>query len=149
MKCLAIAVALGVALCADRADSQTFTTLVQFTGTGGTASGKWPVGSLIASGGTLYGLTNEGGANGFGTVFSVGTNGTNYRDLVDYTGGGGTASGAHPTGSLLASGGALYGMTDVGGANGKGVVFSVGANGTNYRDLVDFTGSGGRAIARI
>ncbi len=129
-----------------RASTPNFTTLIQFTGTGGTASGLAANGSLIAVGGTLYGMTQEGGSIGDGNVFSVGMNGMNYQNLVSFTGGGGTASGYTPYGSLVASGSTLYGMTSEGGNGyGEGQIFSVGTNGTNYKGLVFFTGTGGTA----
>jgi autotransporter-associated beta strand protein/uncharacterized repeat protein (TIGR03803 family) len=145
MKYLACILALGAALCASTADSQTLTTLVTFTGTGGTASGSEPQGSLTLSGTTIYGITDGGGANFDGNIFSVGTDGTNYRNLVSFTGYGGTASGANPEGSLTLGGSALYGMTQQGGANECGNIFRVGTGGTNYQDLLSFTGSGGAA----
>ena len=109
--------------------------LVSFTGTGGTASGASPDFTLTLSGTTLYGMTRNGG-NGHGNIFSVGTNGLNYENLVSFTGTGGTASGQYPiSGDLTLSGTTLYGMTEEGGANADGNVFSVGTNGANYRTL--------------
>ncbi len=148
MRHLACTTALGVALCACSAHAQTFKTLVQFTGTGGTASGDNPLRSLIASGSTLYGMTSQGGASGNGNVFSVDMNGTNYRNLASFTGSGGTASGQYPYGDLIAVGGMLYGTTELGGAGGYGNLFSVGMNGTNYQNLLSFTGSGGAASGK-
>ncbi len=145
MKRLASAVVICAALRAGNAHAQTFHTLLTFTGTGGTVSGQYPTGSLIASGGTLYGVTQGGGANGDGNVFSVGVNGTSYKNLLSFTGSGGMAIGESPVGSLLASGGTLYGMTVEGGAGDWGNVFSVGMNGTNYQNLASFTGTGGTA----
>ncbi len=142
MKYLALSLAISIALCARRANSQTLTTLVQFTGSGGTASGWNPAASLIAIGGTLYGMTGRGGDIARGNIFSVGMDGTNYQNLVSFTGNGGTASGVYPWGSLIAVGGTLYGMTYGGGSNGWGNVFGVGTNGTNYQDLFSFTGPG-------
>lgn len=43
------------------------TTIASFNGT----KGAGPYGGLTLSGGTLYGTTNGGGANGRGTVFSL------------------------------------------------------------------------------
>ncbi len=149
MKHCACTLALGVALCASTADSQTFTTLVQFTGTGGTANGWSPLGSLTLSGTTLYGMTSGGGVangvgnRGFGNIFSVGTDGANYQNLVAFTGASGTATGYAPHGSLTISGTMLYGITQNGGANLYGNVFSIGTDGTNYQNLVSFTGTGG------
>ena len=92
-------------------------------------------------------MTSEGGygggntnSYGYGTVFSVGTNGTNYQNLVSFTGTSGTANGSLPNGSLVLSGTTLYGMTAYGGVHGDGNIFSVGINGSGYQDLYDFTG---------
>ncbi len=103
MKSFASAIAICLAPCAGTADSQTFTTLVQFTGTGGTASGWNPIGSLMISGTALYGMTFYGGGN----IFSVGTDGANYQNLVSFSGG---VAGGGPEGSLTLDGMALYGM---------------------------------------
>jgi uncharacterized repeat protein (TIGR03803 family) len=149
MKHFLLALAAGVALCASCADAQTFKTLLALTGTGGTASSANPVGSLIVSGSTLYGMTSGRANNDFnndGNIFSVDSNGTNFQNLVSFTGtSGGTASGSDPQGSLIASAGMLYGMTFAGGIDGFGNVFSVGLNGTNYQNLVSFTGTSGSA----
>ncbi len=51
--CIAMTLALAVALGASSAESQTFKTRAAFTGTGGTASGRNPLGSLTLSGTTL------------------------------------------------------------------------------------------------
>ena len=114
--------------------------IVSFTGTGGVASGQYPQGSLTLVGNRLYGMTRDGGAGGYGNVFSVGTDGTGYQNLVSFTGKGGTASGNGPYGSLILSGTALYGMTSEGGFFGNGNIFSVGLNGSGYQDLYNFTG---------
>ena len=119
--------------------------LVSFTGTSGSAIGAVPFGGLTLGGATLYGMTEYGGANGYGILFSVGTDGTSYQNLVSFTGSSGTAIGLGPIGSLTVDGTTLYGMTSQGGVNGYGNLFSVGTDGTNYRNLVSFTGSGGTA----
>lgn len=139
MRSVALVLGLGVALCTSTAHSQTFKTLVSFTGTGGTASGYSPRGSLTLSGSTLYGMTFYGGINGLGNVFSVGVNGTNYQNLVSFTGAGGAASGANPNGSLTLSGSTLYGMTNSGGTDNLGTLFSVDVNGASYQNLVSFS----------
>ena len=126
-------------------DGTSYQNLVSFTGEGGAASGFNPEGSLVLAGTALYGMTYQGGANGIGNVFSVGTNGTSYQNLVSFTGTGGTASGAYPKAGLLLVGTTLYGMTSLGGSDGFGNIFSVGTNGTSYKNLVSFTGEGGAA----
>ncbi len=113
--------------------------LIDFSGDTGSYIGKWPFGSLTLSGDTLYGMTSVGGTSGNGNIFSVQTNGTNYRDLVNFTGSSGSYVGSEPSGSLILSGNTFYGMTSVGGISGDGNIFSVQTNGTNFNDLLDFT----------
>ena len=135
----------GCCLLPNRADSQTLTTLVAFTGTGGTANGEGGFSGLTLSGTTLYGVTDYGGTSGNGNVFSVGADGTNYQNLLSFTGTGGAASGEYPNCILALSGTTLYGMTYYGGTNRDGNVFSVATGGTNYQNLLSFTGNGGVA----
>src|SRR5262249_42865062 len=91
------------------------------------SEGGNPMGSLIQSGSTLYGVTGQGGVNGGGTIFQIGTDSTGFSLLhsfanpFGYTG----SDGASPTGSLIQSGSKLFGMTLSGGNNGKGTIFSL------------------------
>jgi hypothetical protein len=93
MKNVALALAMTVALCANSADAQTFKTLLQFSGSVGTAIGANPAGDLTLSGTTLYGMTPGIDINFQGNIFSVGIDGTNYQNLVTFTGNSGTANG--------------------------------------------------------
>jgi uncharacterized repeat protein (TIGR03803 family) len=149
MKYIASALVICVAVSTSKANSQTFTTLVEFTGMSGAASGDSPRGTLALSGTTLYGMTPRGAVGiGNGNVFSVGIDGTNYRSLVSLTGTGGAASGSWSDGSLALSGSTLYGMTAYGGANGNGNIFSIGASGSSFQNLLSFTGTGGAASGK-
>ena len=133
---------------ANSADSQTLTTLVEFTGIGGAN----PQGDLTLSGTTLYGMTVSSSANGYGSIFSVGIGGTNYHTIISFTGTGGTAKGYEPNGSLTLSGTTLYGTTYLGGRTtyyGDGNIFSVGLDGTNYESLLFFTGTSGAQTAKV
>jgi uncharacterized repeat protein (TIGR03803 family) len=123
-------------------DGTGYTNLVSFTGNSGAAIGQNPNGDLTLSGTTLYGMTATGG-NGSGNIFGVGTSGTNYQNLVSFSGTGGAASGSYAAGGLTLSGTTFYGMTAGGGANGRGNVFSVGIDKTNFQNLLSFTGTGG------
>ena len=101
------------------------TILTSFNGT----NGDYPAGSLTLSGSTLYGMTNEGGANGNGgTVFSIPVTGGTPTTLLSFNG----TDGEDPYGSLTLSGSTLYGMTEYGGANDLGTVFSLNAAGQTY-----------------
>jgi len=78
--------------------------------------------TLLLSGSTLYGTAAYGNTNGFGAVFSVNTDGSNFRTLHDFTGG---DDGANPTSGLILASNTLYGVAEQGGTNGYGTVFSI------------------------
>jgi uncharacterized repeat protein (TIGR03803 family) len=103
--------------------------------------GAYPFGTPVLAGSTLYGMTGEGGSNGYvgGTIFSVNTDGTGFKLLHDF---GGIGDGWAPEGSLILSGSTLYGMTSEGGTNlqtDEGIIFSIQTNGSGYTPLVAFT----------
>lgn len=129
-------------------DGTGFTTLWSFsdTGSAGNCDGAYPEGNnLLLVGNKLYGMTYEGGYNNDGTIFSINIDGTNYKDLWDFsdTGVTGNASGYAPYGSLILLGNKLFGMTSGGGGNGDyGTIFSIDTNGNHYRDLWDFSDTG-------
>lgn len=81
---------------------------------------------LIDVNGTLYGTTYRGGANRYGSIFSITTTGIE-KTLYSFHRG---RDGAYPYASLINVRGTLYGTTELGGANGFGTVFSVTRAGT-------------------
>lgn len=83
-------------------------------------------------------MTSAGGSIGNGLIFSIQTNGTNYKDLLNFSG----TNGADPEGSLILAGDTLYGVTDEGGT-GDGNIFSIQTNGSNYKNLFIFNGANG------
>lgn len=83
--------------------------------------GGVPEAPLINVNGVFYGTTSRGGANGYGTVYSV--TGTTVHVLYSFQGP--PNDGAGPEGGLVAIGNVLYGTTRYGGANTGGTVFSV------------------------
>jgi uncharacterized repeat protein (TIGR03803 family) len=85
--------------------------------------GADPLASLINVNGTLYGTTFRGGTNGWGTIFSVTTTGT---EKVLHSFGSGS-DGKGPYASLINVNGTLYGTTSGGGVTGT--VFSVTTTG--------------------
>lgn len=80
-------------------------------------------------------MTQLGGANNDGCVFSINTNGSSYRDLFDFK----RPDGWSPYGSLALSAGVLYGMTYIGGVSHLGNIFSIDTNGNNEAILYSFT----------
>ncbi len=104
-------------------------------------NGSYPSGSLVqSSDGKLYGMTGQGGTNGYGVIFSYDIATSAYIKLVDFDG----TNGLSPLGSLVqASDGKLYGMTNNGGSYGAGVAFSYDPATSTYTKLSDFTGDNG------
>ncbi len=98
-----------------------FTKLFSFTSA---TDGGYPKGSLVQStNGSLYGLTNTGGASTFGTVFKITTTGA-FTFLNGFNGG---VGGNAPFESLMQSAvdNAYYGTTSGGGIFGYGTVFKI------------------------
>ena len=114
------------------APAQTLTTLATFDGTNG-ANPKAP---LIQANGNFYGTTSAGGANGFGSIFSITPGGT-LTTLYSFTG---AADGATPLAPLVQGiGGNFFGTASAGGT-GSGTVFSITPAGT-FTVLYTFTGA--------
>ncbi len=120
--------------------SGTFTVLKHLDNTN---TGSFPRGSLVkGTDGNFYGLTYQGGANGYGTVFKITPTGTlTVLRNLDYTNDGGNALGD----LIQGTDGNLYGMTSRGGLFGDGTIFKINLGGT-YTVLhhLDFYNDGGR-----
>ena len=102
--------------------------------------GAYPYGDLIkGSNGKLYGMTSQGGAASMGALFEYDPLTNSYTKKHDFDG---ALTGAFPKGSLVeASNGKLYGMTDTGGANDKGVLFEYDLSTNSYSKKLDFDGT--------
>ncbi len=97
-----------------------FTPLYSFTDG---HDGSYPEAALVqANDGNLYGTANEGGTNGYGTIFRITTSGTLMSPYSFANG----HDGADPLASLVqANNGNLYGTATGGGTNGFGTVFEL------------------------
>lgn len=105
---------------------------------GSTTEGEFPTGSLINVGGELYGMTFNS-ATGLGSsLFKINPNGTGFTRVIGF---GFDSDGLGPHGSLAYDGTFLYGMTNQGGNNNKGILFKVKPDGTAYLKLHDFDGA--------
>jgi len=110
------------------------------------SDGAAPEGALVLSGNTLYGTTEGGGTSGSGTVFRIDIDGSSFTNLHSFTACSGP-SGPNPTNSdgyelycgLVLSGNTLYGTTYFGGSGGRGTVFAVNTDGTDFTILHSFT----------
>ncbi|MFK5891083.1 MAG: T9SS type A sorting domain-containing protein [Flavobacteriaceae bacterium] len=88
----------------------------------------------------LWGMTHLGGDGNLGTIFKYNLNTGVYTKLYDFSG----TDGSKPYGSLFkASDGQLYGMTQLGGLNDKGIIFRFNPSTNTYTKLIDFDGSNG------
>ncbi|MBV8374940.1 MAG: hypothetical protein JO302_05470 [Candidatus Eremiobacteraeota bacterium] len=113
--------------------------------------GTAPNSSLLDVNGTLYGTTMYGGANNYGTLFSISTTSKDYRLLYSFGG----ETGGQPVSGLIDVNGKLYGTTFSGGTYYAkpyhGTIFSVSTNGAHYRVLHNFGNGtdGGDPIAGV
>ena len=99
--------------------------------------GAMPTGTPVLVGSTLYGMTTQGGSNGFGTLYKIGIDGSGFQILHHFANTGG--DGYLPQGSLTLDGSTLYGMTASGGSNfSQGVVFRIETSGDGYQILHHF-----------
>ena len=109
--------------------------------------GERPFGSLTLSGSTLYGMTQQGGANDLGVIFSITSSGPSTPTILFSFDG---THGDGPFGDLTLSGTTLYGMTEYGGSgytgffSGNGTIFSIPTTGGTPTVLFNFDGPHGK-----
>lgn len=103
------------------------TTIYNFCSQASCADGSNPQGGLLLSAnGSFYGVTNQGGAYGYGTVFKITAAGT-LTTLHSFN----QTDGAYPEAGLIqATNGNFYGTTYVGGTYSQGTAFEITASGT-------------------
>lgn len=106
-------------------------------------NGRSPYGSLVlATDGKMYGMTQFGGTDGFGVLFSITPNQTSsYVKRAEFK----WSNGAWPNSTLVQAGSKLYGMTESGGANNFGVVFSFDPASSTLSNVSDFSEANGRS----
>jgi uncharacterized repeat protein (TIGR03803 family) len=90
---------------------------------------------MILSGNRLYGTAQSGGDAGHGTIFTVKTNGKDFRVLHSFKG----SDGGDPAAELVLSDRTLYGTTQTGGSGSNGTVFRVNADGAGFAVLHHFS----------
>jgi uncharacterized repeat protein (TIGR03803 family) len=105
-----------------------YTVLHHFNG----AEGAYPIGTLTEENGVLYGVTEYGGNDGNGTVYSYNISTGEYTVVHAFN----VYDGKRPTAGLtVGADGNLYGLTNGGGNNGKGVVYSINPETNTYTIL--------------
>ncbi len=104
-----------------------------------TNSGSLPMYAPVSYNDTvLYGVTYNGGVNGFGVIYSYNLNNNTFTKLFDFDGA--NSGNVQNCGITLADNGKLYGLTARGGANNLGVLFEYNISTSTYTKLLDFDG---------
>jgi uncharacterized repeat protein (TIGR03803 family) len=109
------------------------------------SDGQKPIGSLVLSGSTLYGMATSEGTSYGGTVFQIQIDGSGFGVLRQFSG----TDGKWSYGDLIQSGGMLYGLNNYGGSStgsgwvGNGTLFQIDTNGTSFQVLRTFAGKPG------
>ena len=130
---------------ANTAAGYSFIPLVSFCLQAGCTDGALPNGLVADIDGNLFGTTQQGGANGSGTVFEIEKTATGYAStptiLYSFCAQTNCADGSRPEwGVIIDRNGNLFGTTRFGGANGSGTVFEIAntASGYSFSTLVTF-----------
>jgi len=119
--------------------SSAVTTLANFdsNGTDGTNPNS---GLVMDADGNLYGTTEDGGADGEGTVFEVAQGSGAATTLASFD----ETNGAGPVGDLVMdAAGNLFGTAEAGGVDGVGTLFEVAKDSGNVTALANFDGTNG------
>jgi len=82
------------------------------------ASGYSQTGPLYLLGNTLYGIIANGGANGYGTLFSINRNGKDFHKIIDFD----YVNNGASFNSLSLFNGCFYGTGALGGSFGAGII---------------------------
>jgi uncharacterized repeat protein (TIGR03803 family)/autotransporter-associated beta strand protein len=114
----------------------------------GAGDSSFPVGTMVQSGSTLYGMSFEGGNDvegfGYGSLFAFNTSSKTQSILHVFTGG--TTDGNYPNGSVILSGTNLYGMTPYGGTSQVGIIFDYDLTAKKEKIVYSFGQNGGDGI---
>ncbi|MBP9689891.1 MAG: hypothetical protein KBE91_09790, partial [Bacteroidia bacterium] len=119
--------------------TNTFTKKLDFDGS--LSGGNPRSGLLQATNGKLYGLAATYGANNSGVLFEYDPITNSFANKFDFNA---TISGNLPSSNLIqATNGKLYGTTEVGGTNNKGVLFEYDLTTSTFTKKTDFNGANG------
>jgi uncharacterized repeat protein (TIGR03803 family) len=125
-----------------KTEGWSFNILHQFATQG--TDGQLPMGNLtFDQSGNMFGTTEEGGANGSGTVFQLVKNARGWTEgvLYSFCAQSDCLDGDTPqNGAVIGTDGNLYGTTLGGGSGGYGTVFTLASGVWNETVIYSFTG---------
>lgn len=104
-------------------------------------SGNTPRSGVTIVGSRMYGSTYSGGAGSFGSVYSVNLDGSDFQTLHSFDSS--TLEGKNPISAITFADSKLYGTTLSGGEFGKGVIYSMNTDGTDFQIIHQFNGIAG------
>ena len=116
----------------------------------GPNDGWYPYAGVVAGpDNTLYGVTYQGGIAGYGTLFKIKPNGSDYEVLHNFRDSSFPNDGINPMSGLVISENVLYGTTFAGGqsgVSGGGVIFKFDLSSSTYTILKHLTASDGISV---
>ena len=85
----------------------------------------------------LYGVSCNGGTNGFGVIYSFNISSSEITNIYEFTN---TSDGANPSNNLIynPSNYTLYGICFIGGSYGAGTIFSYNLNSLQFETIYSF-----------
>jgi uncharacterized repeat protein (TIGR03803 family) len=103
-----------------------------------------PTGNLVLDqAGNVYGATQSGGANGYGSIFELSPSPSGWTETVLYSFQGENDGGNPYAGLIFDNAGNLYGTTHSKGANGWGTVYELSPSGSGWTLKVLYAFQGG------
>jgi uncharacterized repeat protein (TIGR03803 family) len=130
---------LSIVVVPSSAQAQTYKESVLYSFAGAPDGANPYAGLILDAKGNLYGTTQGGGADGYGTVFKYDPTTKKETVLYSFTG---APDGAGPFAGLIFNAkGNLYGTTQGGGASGDGTVFKYDPTTKKETVLYSFTGA--------
>ena len=130
--------ALRGTIFAMKTDGTGFTNLHVFSGG---SDGSSTLAGLVLSSNRLYGASQGGGANAYGMLFGMNTDGSAYTNLHSFPGllNNTNSDGSQPLAALVVAGTNLFGTCWSGGVAGLGSVFRLNTDGSGFTNLHSFT----------
>lgn len=110
--------------------------------------------NIVIAGNTIYGTCFSGGQYGYGSIFRVNTDGTQFTNLFSFNRGTndlvhGTYpnnTGVNPVPGLVLISNTLYGATFAGGPNLAGSIFKINTDGSGFATLHNFNVTDGQSL---